>query len=79
MAKKTKLLCPTGKDAYVLRKKLGINQSQFWNRLHVTQSGGSRYESGRDMPEQLSILLHLVYGSDKQAQELLDLLRKSGE
>ena len=31
----------------VIRVKAGLNQSQFWSRIGVTQSGGSRYESGR--------------------------------
>jgi transcriptional regulator with XRE-family HTH domain len=29
------------------RHKLGLNQSAFWSELGVTQSGGSRYESGQ--------------------------------
>lgn len=30
----------TGGDIRELRKKLGLNQSQFWSKLGVTQSGG---------------------------------------
>lgn len=41
------------------RKKLGINQGDFWKRFGVTQSGGSRYESGRNIPKPLAILLWL--------------------
>lgn len=44
-----------------IRKKLGINQMDFWSRLGVTQSGGSRYESGRSMPKPVRELLRLVY------------------
>lgn len=40
-----------------LRLSLGINQTAFWSRFGVTQSGGSRYESGRDMPTPLKLLL----------------------
>ena len=29
-----------------IRRKLGLNQQQFWSKIGVTQSGGSRYESG---------------------------------
>lgn len=36
-------------DPRALRQKLGLNQAEFWGRISVTQSGGSRYESGRDM------------------------------
>lgn len=44
-----------------LRKKLGLNQMQFWSQIGVTQSGGSRYESGRSMPRPVRELLRLVY------------------
>lgn len=48
-------------DARELRRKLGMNQSQFWSKLGVTQSGGSRYESGRNMPRPVQSLLRLVH------------------
>jgi transcriptional regulator with XRE-family HTH domain len=48
-------------DAREIRRKLGINQQQFWSELGVTQSGGSRYESGRNMPRPVQQLLRLVY------------------
>ncbi len=41
------------------RKKEGVNQLNFWTRYGVTQSGGSRYESGRNIPKPLAILLWL--------------------
>ncbi len=41
------------------RRKLGMNQSAFWSRYGVTQSGGSRYESGRNMPLPTAILIYL--------------------
>jgi predicted transcriptional regulator len=44
-----------------LRKKLGLNQMEFWSQIGVTQSGGSRYESGRSMPKPVRELLRLVY------------------
>jgi transcriptional regulator with XRE-family HTH domain len=44
-----------------IRKKLGLNQQEFWTRIGVTQSGGSRYESGRNMPRPVKELLRLVY------------------
>jgi predicted transcriptional regulator len=37
------------RDYRVMRRKLGLNQSQFWAAVKVTQSG-SRYESGRQAP-----------------------------
>ncbi|GMV56351.1 MAG: hypothetical protein AMXMBFR6_21560 [Betaproteobacteria bacterium] len=48
-------------DVRELRRKLGMNQSQFWSRLGVTQSGGSRYESGRNMPRPVQALLRLIH------------------
>ena len=44
-----------------IRRKLGLNQSEFWGNIGVTQSGGSRYESGRNMPRPVRELLRLVH------------------
>jgi len=44
-----------------IRRKLGLNQHEFWSRIGVTQSGGSRYESGRSMPKPVRELLRLVH------------------
>lgn len=65
--KKTALI----KDYRGLRRKMNINQSEFWNRLGVTQSGGSRYESGRAIPTATAVLAHLIYikGMDIDARE----------
>jgi transcriptional regulator with XRE-family HTH domain len=48
-------------DSRDIRRKLGMNQQQFWSKLGVTQSGGSRYESGRNMPRPVQHLLRLVH------------------
>ena len=48
-------------DARAIRRKLGVNQQTFWSKLGVTQSGGSRYESGRNMPRPVQHLLRLVH------------------
>ncbi len=48
-------------DIRSIRRKLGLNQSQFWSKLGVTQSGGSRYESGRNIPRPVQALLRLVH------------------
>jgi transcriptional regulator with XRE-family HTH domain len=52
-----------------IRRKLGLNQQEFWTKIGVTQSGGSRYESGREMPKPVQELLRLVH------VEKLDLSR----
>ena len=44
-----------------IRRRLGLNQEEFWTRIGVTQSGGSRYESGRSMPKPVRELLRLVH------------------
>jgi transcriptional regulator with XRE-family HTH domain len=44
-----------------IRRRLRLNQHQFWSRIGVTQSGGSRYESGRRMPKPVRELLRLVH------------------
>lgn len=48
-------------DVRDIRRKMGMNQQQFWSELGVTQSGGSRYESGRNMPRPVQQLLRLVH------------------
>ena len=52
---------PEAIDAREIRRRLGLNQQQFWSTLGVTQSGGSRYESGRNMPRPVRELLRLVH------------------
>jgi len=44
-----------------IRLRLGLNQQDFWGRIGVTQSGGSRYEGGRSMPKPVRELLQLVH------------------
>ena len=45
-----------------LRKSLGLNQTEFWGPLGVTQSGSSRYERGRRIPKPVAILLEIKHG-----------------
>ncbi len=56
-----------------LRLRLGLNQQQFWSAVGVTQSGGSRYESGRSMPKPVRELVRLVH------IEGIELARVRGE
>ena len=58
MLKKRK---PSNIDPRSLRHMMGVNQSQFWSPLGVTQSGGSRYEDGRGMPIPVQKLLRLKH------------------
>ena len=56
MARKKKLDFSNIAD---IRKKQNLNQTEVWTRYGVTQSGGSRYESGRNIPKPLALLLWL--------------------
>lgn len=56
-----------------IRERLGLNQQEFWTKIGVTQSGGSRYESGRSMPKPVRELLRLVH------VEKIDLTRVKKE
>ncbi len=73
--KMPKLFIQSGREAKELRQKMRLNQMEFWRPLGVTQSGGSRYESGRDMPKPVQMLLHLAYAPEKQAGAMLEYLR----
>lgn len=57
------------------RRKNSMNQLEFWARIGVTQSGGSRYESGRNIPKPVQLLLTLIYGTDGQSKKLTTVLR----
>lgn len=57
-------------DVRAVRRKLGLNQQQFWSKLGVTQSGGSRYESGRNMPRPVQQLLRLVHVEQIDIQKI---------
>lgn len=69
MARKKKL---DFSDIATARKKLGLNQKDFWTRYGVTQSGGSRYESGRNIPKPLAILLWLHQSGKITDKDLAD-------
>ncbi len=77
--KMPKLFIQTGREARDMRQKMGLNQMEFWRLIAVTQSGGSRYESGRDMPKPVQMLLHLAYAPEKQAGVMLGYLREREE
>jgi transcriptional regulator with XRE-family HTH domain len=56
------------KDPQSYRKVLGESQAAFWQRFGVTQSGGSRYESGRTIPRPVRLLMTL-YASGTLSDE----------
>ena len=65
-------------DYRKLRRQLDLNQSEFWSRLGVTQSGGSRYESGRNIPASVRALTIMVFGAEQHARQQLEALRNPG-
>ena len=67
---------PFAIDPVAARQKLGINQTKFWSRVGVTQSGGSRYESSRKIPKPVQRLLAIAYGTEKQSAAAVEALRK---
>lgn len=62
-------------DYKKLRTKLRMNQTEFWSRIGVTQSSGSRYEGGRQAPEPTRIVVDLAYGTPAAAIAKLAKLR----
>lgn len=66
---------PNGSVVRELRRKTGLSQTEFWSNIGVTQSGGSRYESGRAINEPVRRLLRLAYGTEEEAAESLSSLR----
>ena len=62
-------------EAKAKRIKLGLNQTEFWSRLGITQSGASRYESGRSIPRPVQVLYVIAYGTEKQAEAAIEKLR----
>lgn len=60
----TNIKITDGKKAQKLRIKLALRQDEFWSRVGVTQSAGSRYETGsRRLPVPLQMLIELAYGT----------------
>lgn len=72
-------------DVRLLREFSGLNQTDFWDSVGITQSGGSRYESGeRRLPKPVQHLLRLVYiekidleSVHRKDMDLLSYLRRA--
>lgn len=73
--KKPKLLFITPEAIREHRRKRELNQSEFWSRVGVTQSGGSRYEGGRNIPTSVQLLLQIAYGTPNQAAAMVAWLQ----
>jgi len=73
-----KLKIYAGEEVRELRRKLGLNQGEFWANFQTTQSGGSRYESGREIPNPVQVLLNIAFGTDAKAAAIFDEFRQFG-
>lgn len=51
----------TAKAVRELREDLNMSQSEFWGQFGMTQSGGSRYESGRVIPKPIRTLIFMKH------------------
>ena len=67
----------TGEAALAMRQKADLNQSRFWSVVGIGQSAGSRYESGRNIPRPVQMLLRIAYGTKAQAAKQMEALRPS--
>jgi transcriptional regulator with XRE-family HTH domain len=61
-----------------LRNQCKLNQSDFWSRFGVTQSGGSRYESGRAVPKPLALLIHFWHSGKITDEDLAQAAKALG-
>jgi len=66
----------TGEEVLELRRKSGLNQTDFWRPFGVNQSGGCRYETGRGIPRPVQVLLNIAFGEGKNAVEQLRSIGK---
>ena len=74
--KQPKLLFTDAASVKALREDLQLNQRDFWPRVGITQSGGSRYELGRRIPKAVQMLLQVAYAKDKPSADLVAWLRE---
>lgn len=74
--KKTVSPSPIITDPASYRIDLAENQQTFWARFGITQSGGSRYESGNRIPPAVRLMLAL-YASGVIDDKALRAARKT--
>ena len=77
MTTTTKIPGITSEAAVFMRNRRGLNQTDFWRRVGVGQSAGSRYESGRNIPRPVQMLMRIAYGTKAQAAKQMEALRPS--
>lgn len=55
-----------------IRRLRGENQSDFWFRFGVSQSGGSRYEGERGIPKPVKILMALYLSGSIDDEQIAE-------
>lgn len=72
------LIYSYGTEARELRQHLAMKQDEFWGRIAVKQSAGSRYVSeSNPLPLKIACLLQIAYGTPGQEQQMVEWLRQS--
>lgn len=73
-------------DTATLRHQLGMNQTDFWAKLGVTQSGGARCENAKSITLPVFKLLRLQYlegvdvdQTDRNAIIVAEKFKREGE
>jgi transcriptional regulator with XRE-family HTH domain len=61
-----------------IRKSKGENQTEFWARFGITQSGGSRYEGGRSPARPTQILMALYLTGKVTDEDLAEAAKAIG-
>jgi transcriptional regulator with XRE-family HTH domain len=60
-----------------LRERTGLNQAEFWSRIGLSQSGGSRLENeNREISEPIRRLLMIAYGDSAEYNRTLKQVRQ---
>jgi transcriptional regulator with XRE-family HTH domain len=65
----------TGRDLAAQRTALGLTQTVFWGAIGVSQSGGARYEQGRDVPPSAAVALRVAFWPEAKALRHVEKLR----
>ena len=58
-----------GKEMRAIRRRKGLTQAEFWQRVGITQSGGCRYErESRRISKPVQLCLLIAFGTIKEAR-----------
>ena len=67
----------SGEEIKQIRERLGLSQKVFWAIFQATQSAGSRYESCRNIPESVQLLLNIALNSPQASAAVVDAMRQA--